>query len=242
MDLSFKIVEIDDNSWYIEKVGRAFLFRGEKAALLVDTTKGPGDLLREVKRLSGDLPIILVNTHGDNDHIGCNGQFETAYMHPCEFAYYSQHCKPGDAVPAEAFEGKVFDIGGREFEVILLPGHTYGSIALLNRKERFLVGGDSILQRVFIFGPQRNLRALLASLKRLKCMYASSFDKIYGAHFEFPLDTSFIDDEISCGEALLAGELEVKEAGNIPLEAPDFKPAGLYTKGRAGMFYYRDPE
>lgn len=185
-------IAINDNTWYFSgAVGRAFLFRGSQAALLVDTTNGPGNLREIITKLVGDIPVILVNTHADSDHIGCNHQFEKTLMHPSEFAYYACKCKPGDAIPNPIFDGEIIDIGGRVFEVILMPGHTYGSIVLLNRAERILVGGDTILKKVFIFGPQRNLRALICSLHRLKTRYGNDFDTIYTAHFDFPLNRSF---------------------------------------------------
>ncbi len=234
-----KAVAINENTWYFsEAVGRAFLFKGNQAALLVDSTNGPGDLKNEVKKLVGNLPIILVNTHADSDHIGCNDQFETAYMHPSEFAYYEQKRKENYAKPMALFEGDLIDIGGRIFEPILMPGHTYGSIVLLNRKERFLVGGDTILQKVFIFGPQRNLRALIASLKKLQSQYLDEFDYILTAHQELKLDKNFIKKEQKAAEELLAGNLIPEEAGNIPLEAPEYLPASQYIFGESAFFDY----
>ena len=112
MSQNFEVVQINENSWYFDgAVGRAFLFKGEKQALLVDTTMGPGDLRGEVTKLVGDLPVLLVNTHGDSDHIGCNEQFEHAYMHPSEFAYYAVKCKKGDAELLPLQEGEEIDIG-----------------------------------------------------------------------------------------------------------------------------------
>ncbi len=232
---------INENSWYFSgAVGRAFLFRGNKAALLVDTTNGPGNLKKEVTKLIGNLPVILVNTHADNDHIGCNDQFEKALMHPSEFAYYASKCKSGDAVPIPIQDGEKIDIGGRVFEVILVPGHTYGSIVLLNRKERFLVGGDTILKKVFIFGPQRNLKALISSLNKLKIQYGDDFDTVYTAHFDFPLDRDFLEKELAAAEALMAGKLIAEDAGKIPLEPPEYKSASLYKLGEAGFFDYTE--
>lgn len=236
-------VAINENSWYFSgAIGRAFLFKGEKAALLVDSTNGPGDLRGEAERLAGGLPVILVNTHADSDHIGCNDQFETALMHPSEFAYYASKRKTGYAVPMPLFEGDILDIGGRLFEPILVPGHTYGSIVLLNRRERFLVGGDTILQRVFIFGPQRNLRALIASLKKIQAHYLDDFDYILTAHQDLRLDKSFITAELACAKALLDGKLSPEDAGSIPLEPPEFRPASKYTLGESGFFDYTQPD
>ncbi len=234
-------IAINDNTWYFSgAVGRAFLFRGSQAALLVDTTNGPGNLREIITKLVGDIPVILVNTHADSDHIGCNHQFEKTLMHPSEFAYYACKCKPGDAIPNPIFDGEIIDIGGRVFEVILMPGHTYGSIVLLNRAERILVGGDTILKKVFIFGPQRNLRALICSLHRLKTRYGNDFDTIYTAHFDFPLNRNFLEKEIQAAQALLEGKLKAKNAGKIPLEPPDYKEASLYTLGEAGFFDYTE--
>lgn len=104
-------IAINDNTWYFSgAVGRAFLFRGSQAALLVDTTNGPGNLREIITKLVGDIPVILVNTHADSDHIGCNHQFEKTLMHPSEFAYYACKCKPGDAIPNPIFDGEIIDI------------------------------------------------------------------------------------------------------------------------------------
>ena len=241
MKKKLEAVAINENSWYFTNaVGRAFLFKGDNSALLVDTTNGPGDLAELVQSLIGDLPVILVNTHADSDHIGCNEQFQNTFMHPSEFAYYAVKSKRGDAIPLPIEEGDSIDIGGRIFEVISTPGHTYGSIVLLNKKERFLVGGDTILSKVFIFGPQRNLRALIYSLKKIRDKYLGYFDIIYTAHFEMPLKSDFILEELDTAESLLNEELIGINPGNIPLEPPDYKPALLYKKGKSGLFAYEN--
>ena len=54
-------IAINDNTWYFSgAVGRAFLFRGSQAALLVDTTNGPGNLREIITKLVGDIPVILL--------------------------------------------------------------------------------------------------------------------------------------------------------------------------------------
>ena len=208
-------------------------------ALLVDTTNGPGDIRGEVERLIGrDVPVQLLNTHGDWDHIGCNGQFKTALMHPSEFAYYATRCKEGDAIPVPVQDGECVDLGDRCFEVIHMPGHTYGSIILLNKAEKFVVGGDTLLENVFIFGPQRNLRALITSLERLQEKYSGEFDRIYTAHFKSLLTAEFLPKQMEVAKALLNKELKGQPANNIPLEGPDYRPAQLYARDGIGFFDY----
>ena len=40
--------------------------------------------------------------------------------------------------------GNIIDLGDRQYEVLHLPGHTHGSIALLDRKNRELFSGDVV--------------------------------------------------------------------------------------------------
>lgn len=237
--MAFKVTQIKGNSWCIEdEISRAYLFKGSAGALLVDTTNGPGDIRSEVEKLIGNTPLQLLNTHGDWDHIGCNSQFETTLMHPSEFAYYMTRCKAGDAVPVPVQDRDVIDIGSRCFEVFHMPGHTYGSIILLNKEERFIVGGDSLLENVFIFGPQRNLRALIASLERLLAEHERDYDCIYTAHFSMTLGPEFLPKQIAVARALLNKEIKGVDAGQIPLEGPEFKPAQLYARDGIGFFDY----
>ncbi len=44
-------------------------------------------------------------------------------------------------------EGDIIHIGEGEFEVIHVPGHSPGSIALYDRKDGFLIAGDILFQR-----------------------------------------------------------------------------------------------
>lgn len=227
----YEIIPIGTGSWRIEdKIVRSFLFVGSERALLVDSTTGTGDLAAAVAELTS-LPVTLVNTHADEDHIGCNHQFSRAYMHPAEFAYYAEMRQPESAPAFPLQEGDVIDLGGRRFEVILIPGHTYGSIALLDRENRVLLAGDTVSSTpVFIFGRMRNLDAFLVSLERLKQL-GNAFDTIYPSHGAFPVGTEQIDNELACGHQLLRGELE-------PMEPPFPLPAKMFCSHNAGFYAF----
>ena len=76
---------LEPKFWSIEENGvRCFLVEGEREAMLVDTGFGTGDLKAFIQTLTS-LPVFVVNTHADRDHIGCNGQFPPAWMHPADF-------------------------------------------------------------------------------------------------------------------------------------------------------------
>ena len=232
----YDAIQIGENKWRIEEnFVRAFLFKGGERAMLVDSTNGTGDLKAVAESLVGGMPVMLVNTHADSDHIGCNAQFEHAYMHPAEFAYYALKSKPGDAAPKPLQDGEVIDLGGKKFEVILIPGHTSGSIALLDREDRILVSGDTIVGRVYAFGLVRNVAALAASLERLAGCYWDAFDTVYPAHGNHETDKAFILKELACAKAHLAGEIEGADPGRVVLEPPDYRAAALYSLDGAGI-------
>ncbi len=220
----------EDGFWCIEQMGvRSFLFVGDSEALLVDCCFG-GDL-RSVCEGITDKPIRVVITHADGDHTGCARQFEKIYMHPAEFdRYYLKNNH--DAPAAPLWEGDVIDIGTFRFEVILIPGHTPGSIVLLEREKRFVIGGDSIASGpIFMFGDGRNVPAFLASMEKLKNLRAD-FDKVYGSHHRLIEDPAVIDDLASFAADVLAGDLPEPQDDPGGKAPPHVR---LYCRGNAGF-------
>ncbi|MDR2665253.1 MAG: MBL fold metallo-hydrolase [Oscillospiraceae bacterium] len=228
----YEAVEIGRGSWRIEDNGvRALLFAGSEKALLVDTGFGNGDIRQVVEGLT-DLPVTLVNTHADGDHTGGNALFDVAHMHPSEFSFYFKSAAPGSRV-APLWDGDTIDIGGRRFEVVHIPGHTPGSIALLDRSNRILVAGDSVSATpIFIFSEVRSLQALELSLKKLDSM-KGAFDEVYPAHGPFPLGPDTPGNLVRGARRVLDGEVDGRD---MP---PDFPiPAQLYDAGDGAMFLW----
>jgi len=229
--IPLETVKIDERTYRIEDNGvRCLLFIGDNRALLVDTGFGQSGSLKSVVESLTDKPIILVNTHADGDHIGGNSEFGPANMHPAEMPHYFKNAKDG-AEASPLWEGDIIDIGGRTFEVVLIPGHTPGSIVLLDRKNRIIISGDSISGGgpVFMFGEARNFCAYFASMEKLLKM-RDSFDTIYPAHGTFPIAPVSIEKSIAAAKKLLAGELD-------PMEPPFDIPAKMYEYDGAAFFY-----
>ena len=222
--------KIDDSSYRIEDNGvRSLLFIGTDRALLVDTGFGNAGSLRDVVEALTDKPVTLVNTHADDDHTGKNEEFDCAYMHPAEMPYYFATAKPG-AKAAPLWEGDIIDLGGRKFEVVLIPGHTPGSIGLLDRENRILVAGDSISYTpVFMFTEVRSIYAHMASMEKLLKM-KGSFDVIYSAHGDMEVSPAQISKLLEAGKKLVAGDI-------TPMEPPFPIPAKMYVHNGAAFFY-----
>ncbi len=131
-------------------------------------------------------------------------------MHPAECAnYYKTHETAGEITPV--WDGEVIDLGGRELEVIHLPGHTPGSIAVLDRGLRRLFSGDPVQDgNIFMFGPNREMHAYRHSLKRLKG-FVDRFDEVYPSHGTCPLAPDMIDVLYEASGEVLDGRASGKD-------------------------------
>ena len=207
--MDYQIIQIDPNSWRVEDNGvRFFLLTGSERALLVDSGMRVHNA-RDIAAALTDLPLSLINTHADMDHVGSNEQFEAFYMHSAEEPNYRQNGRAGTILPVQ--EGDRIDLGGRELEIIHLPGHTPGSIALLDRKERVLISGDPIQDgRIFLFGRFRDVPTYVQSLEHLD-LWRNDFDEIWPSHASFPVHPDLIDKLHDGAQAVLAGQVPGQE-------------------------------
>ena len=199
--------QLFENTWAELDLGvRIFLLAGKERALMIDTGMN-GLNVRALAAAHTDLPCLLLNTHADRDHISANAQFETVYMHPSEMAFY-RNVQNGRGTVIPVFGGDVIDLGGRELEIVHLPGHTPGSVSVLDRKNRCLIGGDPIQEdgNIYMFGPQRDFGAYIASLRRLE--RRDDFDWIYPSHGNEKVSRSVIAPLTEGARKILAGEIQ----------------------------------
>src|SRR5215475_2255024 len=126
----------------------SYLIVGGKRALLFDTGMGISDINRVTSELT-TLPILVLNSHTHNDHVGGNWEFSSVYGMDTEFTRTNalgsredaraeitpgQICgtlPPGfDArtywprawkITAFTHDGDKFDLGGRTLEVLGTP-------------------------------------------------------------------------------------------------------------------------
>ncbi|MCD7886143.1 MAG: MBL fold metallo-hydrolase [Clostridiales bacterium] len=203
--MSNKINRIDDKTWSIEDEGvRFFLLTGTEKGLLIDsgmTTKNA----REIAESLTDLPLQLVNTHADMDHIAGNDAFDTAFMNPAEYVNYFQR-GASHPMPTPVWDGDVIDLGDRPLQIITQPGHTPGSIALLDINRRVLFSADSIQNgEIFLFGTMRNLIGYRQSLDKVWA-HRSEYGLIFPSHADLPLKPDIIPELMVCMDQILAGE------------------------------------
>lgn len=187
--------------------GNLFLVRGRDRHVVVDGGCGVVPL-RPVLAPLLDRPVIFVATHGHVDHIGAAGEFAERLIHPAEAAALAGNegmslrdafrthaealaaapspgldlsCFAPPACPATGFveEGDVLDLGDRRFSVLHLPGHSPGSIGLLD-EAGVLLAGDAVYQGVLADDlPHSDRAAYRATMRRLAALPVS---RVHGGH------------------------------------------------------------
>ena len=189
------VSEIAPDTYAINEFGLAamYLAVGSERALLIDTGCGLTDLPALVRRFT-DKPLDVMLTHCHPDHAGGIGWFDRIYLHPDDFPavpeldadeirgynrmlgeqgsfqvyeYDPDAVHPLEPLPklAPLTDGFVFDLGGRTLEVIGTPGHTPGSVCLLDAKNRILFSGDAC--NVNLGLSSRSLQSAAAYFDRL---------------------------------------------------------------------------
>jgi glyoxylase-like metal-dependent hydrolase (beta-lactamase superfamily II) len=187
----------------------SYLIVGEKQALLFDTGMGISDIHNVTGELTR-LPIIVLNSHTHNDHVGGNWQFETVYGMDTDFTRTNAKGSRQDAQEElgsgmicgdlpKAFDSKAYatrpwkisrflhdhdkiDLGGRTLEIVSTPGHTPDAIALLDRAHGLLFSGDTYYPApIWLYRPETNLDDYVASVKRLAAL-APQLTLVLGAH------------------------------------------------------------
>jgi glyoxylase-like metal-dependent hydrolase (beta-lactamase superfamily II) len=254
----FEVQTVAAGVWRIDDHGgdNVYLVAGDTQALLIDTGTGAADLAACVRKLTA-LPVIVVNTHGHPDHAGGNFQFAAVRAHPDDFDMVLRFASgeggagrrgrllrtllglgpaPGAAggafdrerlVPVKA--GDVLDLGGRRIEVLETPGHTKGSVCLLDAAHKLLFAGDNDNTLVWLFlQDSLPLERYLATLQGLQAR-AREFDTILPGHGE-PMEAAFLGEQIACAENILRGACAGEPYPNpfgIAARRCSFKRAGI---------------
>lgn len=260
----FKVTKVYHKTWQINdhNIDYVYLLEGEDKSLVIDTGIGIGNLKNIILSLT-DRPLIVVNTHGHVDHASGNPNFKKIYANIEDFDLIRQHCsgrlrklffEHGRVSKSLIVEGLVeqrdykltpvkdgftFELGNRTVKVISLPGHSQGSICLLDVKHRTLFSGDSIVAGpVLIYkSPYLNsttVKTFLDGLTRL-AKQSNMFNIIYPSHHKIPISNEYLSELIDACMDLING----KGRGE-PFVDSIFGSGLLYQKGRGIIAYSKD--
>jgi glyoxylase-like metal-dependent hydrolase (beta-lactamase superfamily II) len=187
----------------------SYLIVGDKRALLFDTGMGIGDLKKVTTQLTR-LPIVVLNSHTHDDHVGSNWQFDTIYSMDTPFTRKNAQGSRADAqaevapgeicgdlpagfdpktyvtrpwkITAYVHDGERIGLGGRALEIIATPGHTPDSIALFDHANGLLFTGDTYYPApIWLYRPETDLDAYARSIGRLAAL-APQVKLVLGQH------------------------------------------------------------
>jgi len=187
----------------------SYLIVGHKQAVLFDTGMGIANIRRVTTQLTS-RPVVVVNSHTHDDHVGGNWQFTFVYGMDTEFTRTNARGSREDAqaeitpdqicgnlpkgfdaknyatkpwkISRAVQDGFKINLGGRTLEILSTPGHTPDAISLLDRENGLLFTGDTYYPGpIWLFRPETDLDAYEASVKRLAAL-APQLKLVLGAH------------------------------------------------------------
>jgi len=188
----------------------SYLIAGSEKALLFDSGLGLVPLRPIVEQLT-ELPVEVLNSHTHFDHVGGNAEFDTVLALDTPYTRANMSGFPqaelaGEVAPevfcqgppqgaepasfhtrpwqASRFvsDGELIDLGGRQLEVLQVPGHTPDSLALLDRSNGLMWTGDTYYDGgLWLFVPESSLDDYQASISRL-AKVAAEVQQLLPAH------------------------------------------------------------
>ena len=177
----------------------SYLIVGEHRALLFDTGPGVRDISKVVQALTS-LPVLVLPSHLHFDHVGNLARFGEVALPDLPalrrqvrqgrfvFGFY-QHLgfvegfhAPSVAVSQWLQPNQLIDLGGRELEMLSVPGHTPDSVVLYDALANRLYAGDFIYpSEIYAFLPGADLEAYARSAWRMARLLNEN-STVYGAH------------------------------------------------------------
>jgi glyoxylase-like metal-dependent hydrolase (beta-lactamase superfamily II) len=236
-----------------------YLITGAKRAVLFDTGMGISDIKKVTAELT-KLPIVVLNSHTHDDHVGGNWEFDTIYGMDTRFtrqnALGSREDAQAEIAPGEIcgtlpagfdprsyqtrpwkithymHDGETIELGGRSLEVIATPGHTPDAISLLDRANGLLFTGDTYYPApIWLFRPETDLDAYGRSIRRLAEL-APKVKLVLGAHNVPVAEPTVLTELVAAFDAVRAGKVS---------PTPDSPGKVRYQVGRT-IFLMRAPK
>ena len=203
------ICEIAKDTFLINEYGFdcMFFLKGKERGLLIDTGTGTFDLKGMIDSFCS-LPYDVLLTHGHVDHAGGIDQFDKIMIHPADiemvknltyeerygyaealhsmdtdhaFAFSMDQVRRWDRIPEfiPVQEGTM-DLGGRPLRIYHTPGHTPGSIVILDEINRILISADACNRNTLCVSGC-TVETLLNSALKIQSL-KPYFDRDYNGH------------------------------------------------------------
>lgn len=217
---------------------KMFLVQGSKKVVLVDSGMGRGRLKDYLAPYTNGLPIEVVFTHEHFDHTGQADQFIADSVE-----HIGEGDRPGVAQRLKAAgvseatlaanlrvvrDGERIDLGDRSLVVYGAPGHTPGSLVILDEQRGTLFTGDSfgsnsptIPDALWMHFPASPpIDAYLSSIRTARGKVRGKVKAVLTGHNDRPLfGEAYLDNLEAAAQTLV-------DQGTAAL-VPSFRPPGV---------------
>lgn len=209
-------------AWGLDSTCMYVLVTRDKA-LVVDThtmEEFEGRKIIDYVRSITDKPLIVINTHPHRDHIAGNAQFGEAYLSAPAIeevrAVAARTNTPITYTMKPVKDGDTIDLGDRKIEIIAIPAHSPGSIAILDQKTGYLFTGDEIDPgQVVGMNPEKIVKHH-ANMKRLYEQFYGRVSVIIPAHNGAPVTKRYIKYFMDLDAKIIAGTAPVVPIADGP--------------------------
>lgn len=230
----YKIEKINDELYCIndESMCTVYVLIGSKKAMVIDTGIKKNESMLELIRLITSLDLIVILTHGHYDHTGYISEFSKYYLHEADYECVLNRQPENIKYLKNAHSLKhqdKFDIGDNIIEVVHTPGHTKGSVVIIDKKHKILFTGDQFGSGCGVWMQVSEglpLSIYIKSIEEFKKHLEDNYDidfydwKYYGGHLGQehtgklgfnPLNSEMVDNLKILSQLLLEGKLQLEE-------------------------------
>lgn len=199
-----------------------YLIIGPEKAMLIDTAFGLGDQKGLVDKITGGMPLIVVNTHTGPDHVLGNFRYDTVYCLDLELENIKAKCAPNafdylidqngkniwlqfdkkdlpvykDYKLVGVPDGYVFNLGGDyNVEIVWTAGHASGHAMFIDKKGRNLYAGDDVCSDVIGCGSGNGPYGNLTAYRDCLTKLVvrlDEFDYLFPGHFMVNLENHLL--------------------------------------------------
>lgn len=205
------ITKLEKNLWVIETTDNTtmYIIEGSKKAMLIDTGTAC-ERLDSVVKLITKKPLITLITHIHPDHAGNIKYFDDIYFHRADTVLMRMLNIEYSGKINYVNNGQKFDLGGTIIEVLHTPGHTPGSIVLLDKKNGNCFSGDAFGSgQVWMqLRPHVSMAIYAQSCRVMESIMNKDISKIYCGHYPYlkkALDKTYMSEMRQLAEELSNG-------------------------------------
>ena len=126
-------------------------------------------------------------------------------------------------------EGDIFNLGDKELEIIEMPGHTAGSVCILDRKDKVLFSGDNVNDIELLCAPAQDRWRLLEDWHCIGegiFSQKDAFEICGGGHGLISIEKAL--DTLDCGKKILKGKIQAEKQKIHFFEGPFYRYKKIY--------------